>query len=164
MAYKIIDKKYCVYNDAVRYTFVADVPGDISSLPVCCAGSTCICTENHSEYMVGANGKWHKIKTYTFEADPPSVTGAPTVTLHFCTYNDWQIYNPDGRDVKYSIDGGATWNALTSEYLTVNTNQIQFDIMNGWAFIGECGNWGDDTIAGNITITEDTTIHCYVSY
>lgn len=62
MAYKIVDKQYCAYTDADRFTFVLDSEDDVASLPMCSAGSTAmVATENGSVYMTNASGEWRKL-------------------------------------------------------------------------------------------------------
>lgn len=62
MAYKIVDKQYCAYTDADRFTFVLDSDEDVASLPTCSAGSTAmVATENGSVYMTNTLGEWRKL-------------------------------------------------------------------------------------------------------
>ena len=61
MAYKIINKEYCIYTDADKYSFVADSLADINTLPSCSAGSDCICSGDGGIYIMGADGNWHKM-------------------------------------------------------------------------------------------------------
>lgn len=62
MAYKIVDKQYCAYTDADRFTFVLDSDDDVVNLPICSAGSIAmVATENGNIYMTNTSGEWRKM-------------------------------------------------------------------------------------------------------
>ena len=59
MAYKVVNRTYCISTDAYRYEFVCDSAADVASLPKCCAGSVAIVADKDGPiYMVNASGEW----------------------------------------------------------------------------------------------------------
>ena len=62
MAVKLIDEKYYPHSDDYCRTFVMDSDADVSSLPICGAGSIAmVANEGGSVYMANTSGEWRKI-------------------------------------------------------------------------------------------------------
>ena len=60
MAYKVINEKYCPYNDAEVCEFICDTDADFANLPQCCTGSTAVSVATGNIRVVNASGQWVK--------------------------------------------------------------------------------------------------------
>lgn len=59
MAYKLINRTYCVHSDAFRCEYICDSKDDIANLPTCCPGSVAVVADKDGAvYMVNASGEW----------------------------------------------------------------------------------------------------------
>lgn len=59
MAYKMIGREFCVYNNDFRCSYVCDSEADVANLPKSCPGSTAIvAAAGGNVYMVNASGEW----------------------------------------------------------------------------------------------------------
>ena len=65
MAIKRIDKVGVPYEQAPK-RFIMDSEADVPNLPTCCPGSTAVCAEGGTVYMVNASGKWTKTGVAAF--------------------------------------------------------------------------------------------------
>lgn len=58
MAIKIIEGKYCGYQDDYIREYVADTDADLETLPKCCTGSTAVSLESGKVVVVNTQGNW----------------------------------------------------------------------------------------------------------
>ena len=57
MAIKLVERRYCAYDDDYRCDFIVDANDDFAYLPECCAGSTAL-SPSGDIMVVNASGEW----------------------------------------------------------------------------------------------------------
>jgi hypothetical protein len=60
MAFKVIKRRHCSWQDGAICEFVCDAETDVAQLPKCCAGSVALVVSTGNVYVVNANGNWVK--------------------------------------------------------------------------------------------------------
>lgn len=58
MAYKLVNKEWCAFQENYTHDYIVDTDADIASLPSCCTGSSALVVESGNVYVVNASGAW----------------------------------------------------------------------------------------------------------
>jgi hypothetical protein len=62
MAYKLVGREFCVYENDFRCEYVCDTADDAANLPKSCVGSTAmVAAKGGPVYMVNASGEWEEL-------------------------------------------------------------------------------------------------------
>lgn len=147
MALKLITREYCVCTDAYHCEYICDSKSDLASLPTdVAAGSTCICTEDTSIHILGADDVWYNLTSGGTSVEKPTVTLILT--------------NGYGDRFEYSTDNGKTWSYVEQDETHIKTMQIMFREYGGGGlsteiYYNDTGEYAVNNV--NLIISEDTT-------
>lgn len=114
-------------QNIVEYTCseVADLENLPKLVDGVASGSSCICTEDGSIHMLGADDAWYNLTSGGESVKKPKAT-----VIFEDYYNDEYISNgayASADDIiSYSTDGGVTWKPFNSETLTIKADRVRF--------------------------------------